>query len=64
MNFNCINKRFVYHCKTVFYGMFVKLNERIDQIIFILYFQFVTLILLKNAAKLECLSQICNSLDI
>lgn len=44
--------------------MFVKLNERIDQIIFILYFQFVTLILLKNAAKLECLSHICNSLDI
>lgn len=64
MNFNCINKRFVYLCYTVVYGIFVKLNERMDQIIFILYFQFITLSLLKNDAKLECLSHICKSWDI
>lgn len=64
MNFNCINKRFVYLCYTVGYGIFVKLNERMDQIIFILYFQFITLSLLKNAAKLESLSHFCKSWDI
>lgn len=41
-----------------FYGTLVKLNERIDQITFILCLQFITIIFLKTGAKVALITDI------
>ena len=45
-----------------YYKTFIKLNDCIDQIIFIINFQFVTLLVFKLCAKLHCIWKMCNNL--
>lgn len=54
-----IRTDFIIYCKRIYYGIFVKLKERIDQIIFIPNFQFVILYLFEKRRKGSYLSEIC-----